>query len=132
MEKGKNKMTDKDKEIAQTLKNHIEAEDCVTCESFGKCNEFLLTKDTLDLINRQKAEIERLKRENEILSVNADTAFQDGLNEARDLYATEVENEIKAEAVREFAEKLKDIYSVHDGLHLTIDNLVKEMVGDTE
>ena len=125
-------MTDKDKEIAQTLKNHIEAEDCVTCESFGKSNEFLLTKDTLDLITRQKAEIERLKRENEILSVNADTAFQDGLNEARDLYATEVENEIKAEAVREFAEKLKDIYSVHDGLHLTIDNLVKEMVGDTE
>lgn len=112
--------------------NNIEAEDCVTFESFGKCNEFLLTKDTLDLITRQKAEIERLKRENEILSVNADTAFQDGLNEARDLYATEVENEIKAEAVREFAEKLKDIYSVHDGLHLTIDNLVKEMVGDTE
>ena len=55
-------MIDKDKEIVQTLKNHIEAEDCVTCESFGKCNEFLLTKDTLDLITRQKAEIERLKR----------------------------------------------------------------------
>ena len=41
-----------DEEIIQTLKNHIEAEDCVTCESFGKCNEFLLTKNTLDLINR--------------------------------------------------------------------------------
>ena len=138
-------MTDKDKEIVRTLKNHIEAEDCVTCESFGKCNEFLLTKDTLDLINRQKAEIERLKRENEILSVNADTAFQDGLNEARDLYATEVENEIKAEAVREFADKLKenitDCHTVSDGEYIgydrtdithCIDNLVKEMVVDAE
>ena len=138
-------MTDKDKEIVQTLKNHIEAEDCVTCESFGKCNEFLLTKDTLDLITRQKAEIERLKRENEILSVNADTAFQDGLNEARDLYATEVENEIKAEAVREFADKLKenitDCHTVSDGEYVgydwtdithCIDNLIKEMVVDAE
>lgn len=138
-------MTDKDKEIVQTLKNHIEAEDCVTCESFGKCNEFLLTKDTLDLITRQKAEIERLKRENEILSVNADTAFQDGLNEARDLYATEVENEIKAEAIKEFADKLKenitDCHTVSDGEYVgydwtdiphCIDNLVKEMVVDAE
>lgn len=49
-----------DKEIVQTLINHIEAEDCVTCESFGKCNEFLLTKNTLDLINRQQAKIEQL------------------------------------------------------------------------
>ena len=138
-------MTDKDKEIVQTLKNHIEAEDCVTCESFGKCNEFLLTKDTLDLITRQKAEIERLKRENEILSVNADTAFQDGLNEARDLYATEVENEIKAEAIKEFADKLKenitDCHTVSDGEYVgydwtdithCIDNLIKEMVVDAE
>lgn len=38
------------------------------------------------LINRQKAEIERLKKENAILSKNADTAFQDGLDENRDLF----------------------------------------------
>ena len=95
-------------------------------------DSYRIVRKAEEEINRQKAEIKRLKRENEILSVNADTAFQDGLNEARDLYATEVENEIKDEAVREFAEKLKDIYSVHDGLHLTIDTLVKEMIGDVE
>lgn len=55
-------MIDNDKEITQTLKNHLEAEDCVTCESFGKCDEFLLTENTLNLINHQQTEIERLKR----------------------------------------------------------------------
>ena len=54
-------MIDNDKEIIQTLKNHIEAEDCVTCESFEKCNEFLLTENTLKLINRQQSKIKRLK-----------------------------------------------------------------------
>lgn len=60
-----------------------------------------------ETINRQKAEIERLQRENYILSINADTAFQDGLNEAQDLYAEEVKEQVKVEAVKEFAEKLK-------------------------
>ena len=52
-------------------------------------------------------EIARLKLENEILSKNADTAFQDGLNEAQDLYAEQVKAEIKSEAYKEFAEHLK-------------------------
>lgn len=50
-----------DELIIKALKCHIEAEDCVSCEMFGKCDEFLLTEETLDLINRQKAEIEKLK-----------------------------------------------------------------------
>ncbi len=48
------------------------------------------------------AEVERLRRENEILSKNADTAFQDGLNEAQDLYREQVKSEISAEAIKEF------------------------------
>ena len=40
-------------------------------------------------------------------------------------------NEIRSEAIREFAKKIKNIYSVHDGLHSTIDTLVKEMINDT-
>ena len=52
-------------------------------------------------------EIARLKLENEILSKNADTAFQDGLNEAQDLYAEQVKAEIKYEAIKEFAYRLK-------------------------
>lgn len=68
-------------------------------------------KDALDLVNRQKKEIERLKRENTILSKNADTAFQDGWDENRDLFKKEVEPEIRNET-KEFAkfliEKSKD------------------------
>lgn len=77
------------------------------------------------LIYEQQAEIERLKsmnqakldcihdlqKENEILSRNADTAFQDGLNERRDLFAPE----IKSEAYKEFAEKVKQkCYETYD------------------
>ena len=118
------------KEIIKALKSEIHLTEYV--DGFYADNVSLeLLKNTLNLMNRQKAEIERLKRENEILSVNADTAFQDGLNEARDLYATEVENEIKAEAVRAFAKRLRSI-GKQDGAYdyvslWDIDNLVKEM-----
>ena len=84
-----------------------------------------ICKDALDLINRQKAEIERLERH------------------------TKMHDEIKAEAVKEFAESLKEIdlyqfieeyyenaelrYEVRrDWVDTHIDNLVKEMVGDKE
>lgn len=60
----------------------------------------LLMRHAIDLINRQNAEIKGLHKENKILSVNADTAFQDGLNENRDLFKKEVEAEIKAEYVK--------------------------------
>lgn len=56
-----------------------------------------LRVDSADIINRQKAEIEQLKVKNEILIKNADTAFQDGLNEAQDLYASQIRNEVKQE-----------------------------------
>ena len=96
---------------------------CPYCNC-GDCTG-LLKANALDLINRQdaeieelkcknsnltsyltssKAEIERWKKENKILSKNADTAFQDGLNEAQDLYADQIRQEIKAEAYKEFAE----------------------------
>lgn len=108
-------------------------------------DSYRIVRKAEEEITCQKAEIERLKRENEILSTNADTAFQDGLNEAQDLYATQVENEIKTEAIKEFADKLKenvtDCHTVSDGEYVgydwtdiahCIDNLVKEVVGDTE
>ena len=83
---------------------------CETCplgQSYPWCDE-VLQKETLDLINRQKAEIEKLKKENEILSQNADTAFQDGLNEAQELYAEQIKAEIKAEAYKECVGKVKE------------------------
>ena len=81
-------------------------------------------------------EIARLKIKNEILSKNADTAFQDGLNEAQDLYAEQVKAEIKAEAIQEFAEHLKekwsnnDYYSPDVDFDEFVDNLLKEMAGE--
>ena len=66
----------------------------------------ILMKDVFGLINRQKAQIESLREENRILSHDADTAFQEGLNENRDLFKKVVEPEIKAEAYKEFAERL--------------------------
>lgn len=117
------------------------------CKYIDKENQ--LYSDALSLLKRQKTEIERLKsmnrakldcindlqKENEILSRNADTAFQDGLNERRDLFAPE----IKAEAYKEFAERLKNsIYFNTDLLtyqcedvESMIDDIVKEMVGET-
>lgn len=97
------------------------------------CRQWLI-KDALDLINRQKEEIERLKKKNKILIKNADTAFQDGLDENRDLFKKEVEPEIRAEAIKKFAERLKDKiwYSGWCNLEKTITpeiitSLVKEM-----
>lgn len=91
-------------------------------------------KDALDLVNRQKKEIGRLKRKNTILSKNADTAFQDGLDENRDLFKKEVEPEIRNEAIKEFAERLRNKIWYSDWCNFEkpitpeiITNLVKEM-----
>ena len=103
-----------------------------------------LTSDLSSLRNdlsSAKAEIERLQKENTILSQNADTAFQDGLNEAQDLYAKQVKAEIKSESYREFAERLRkksklktvghgEVASMFD--EYEIDNLLKELVGEDD
>ena len=86
-------------------------------------NELHIVKvlDVIDLINRQKAEIERL------CSVvdKTDAAYFQKVSEV---------DRAKSEAIKEFAERLKSrliaiTYMNFDG---TIDNLVKEMVGDAE
>ena len=98
------------------------------------------------LVDTQKAENERLKKENKILSKNADTAFQDGLNEAQDLYAEQVKNEIKAEAYKEFHIRLKARFKANRDIAVAmgsiyeaaeyksaeelLDNLLKELVGE--
>lgn len=157
---GDQEMTDNDKEIVRTLKNHIEAEDCVTCESFGKCDEFLLTKNTLDLINRQRAEIERLHdevsktRRKALLEASSKfTGHSDYhgdtilcklicMAEGKEVGIAKPldTGEIKFEAIKEFAKRLKedisDCHIVSDGEYVGydwedimhyIDNLLKEM-----
>ena len=133
-----------DKEIIKALECCHMVNGCERCPLRNDTDECeILNTYALDLLLRQKAEIERLRKENKILSVNADTAFQDGLNENRDLFKKEVEHEIKSEAIKEFASKLKsrirkDIdeqgmfplpytKKAYDTVFVFADNLVKEM-----
>ncbi len=94
---------------------------------------------TLDLIKRQKSEIERLKSANDekfrqwnMLAEKTKTHYANLYNEAKD--------KLKAEAYKEFAERLKrstvmavmgnKIYAV--ATSKGVDNLLKEMVGEEE
>ena len=115
----------------------IKALECCTDESYENCNEcpysidtercerMKLLEDILDLINHQKAEIEKLKNEIQI---------------TKDAYIMlQTKNEIiKSEAIKEFAERLKEIVKFTDDTYECweiegyIDNLVKEMVGEKE
>lgn len=76
--------------------------------------------EALTLINRQKAEIERLQKEANLVSIQ----FQD---------LQERINDIKAEAYKEFAERLKNIGCQEGAYGLVsvfeIENLLEEMVG---
>ncbi len=94
--------------------------DCLSCPRWteewysGQCNDFL--QDVLDLINRQKAEIERLKKHNTDM---ARKHYNDG--------------------IKEFAERLKESAFAFGREHceeavtvLEIDNLVKEMTEETQ
>ena len=150
-----------DNEIIKALEDEVKSAEYV--DSYY-CNgvDLTLIKSAIDLINRQKAEninlkghlrqlksrydnakaeIERLENENEILTKNADTAFQDGLNEAQDLYAEQVKAEVKSEAIKEFAYRLKQKSEYYENgqswegricYEDDIDKLLKEMVGGTE
>lgn len=82
-----------DEEIIKALECHIKAEDCEGCEMFGDCEEIILTERVLDLINRQKAEIERLQKEANLVSIQ----FQD---------LQERMNGIKFEAYKEFSKRM--------------------------
>lgn len=86
----------------------------------------------LNLIDSQKAEIERLNTEN-MLTLSERNAFRTSFYEVSKQLKT-----AKSEAVREFAERLKENlqwdveYDNKLVFESDIDNLVKEMVGDTE
>lgn len=112
-----------DNEIIKAL------EDCSTyayyyCSECGFKDGDLL-KAALDLINRQQAEIERLKIENQSLR-SAANSYKLHYKEAR------------AEAVKEFAEKLKFVWfdnrydSPDIDFDYFVDILVETLVGDTE
>ena len=120
-----------DNEIIKALKGCGCTPSCKWCPYYGieKCY-IRRNKDFDDLINRQKAEIERLNKEVDRLSQCV--LYHDGQI---------------TDAIKEFAERLQenisddwsmfsdDGYTLkvdYDKLIVIIDNLVKEMVGDAE
>lgn len=141
-----------DKEIIKALEC-CKKDDCDNCPNdFGNCYANL-SGYSLDLIKRKQAEIERLRKEVNLVSIQ----FQD-LQERYEEAQTEIEQwkeeankyqklwciavadmeTAKSEAIQEFAEGLKeeiDIRPTHSNeqnkyVCFLIDSLVKEMVGE--
>lgn len=85
----------------------------------------------IDLIKRQQAESDRQKSMNQakLDTIHDLRAEIEVLNKTIDNYVSCLENieKIKAKAYKEFAERLKEVYTLHEGLHIEIDNLVKEL-----
>ena len=123
-----------DNEIIKALECCSNA-DCVNCPKWseewysGMCSDFLPM--VLDLINRQRAEIERLQDEieekNNTITFLKDQAVGwsiDFCNLKKKVETT------KAEAIKEFVERLKSEIEFSDTITKVerhIDNLVKEM-----
>lgn len=121
---------------------------CEDCPFYYKClNDENLFKYAIDLINRQKAEIEQYKDYTEKWMEKAEELKAEVERYEIEMqmvygYADALEQRAKAEAVKEFAERLKTEYAkgmswfkkkesyyvdVED-----IDNLLKEMGGEND
>lgn len=126
-------MTDKkitDEEIKSSLEVIATTRNCNECKirncKWGTCNCSQITANAaLDLINRQETEIEKLKGSTIVSNI---------------MESQRIKREAKAEAYKEFAERLNeeaqiadcfDSYNMVVGTHF-IDNLLKEMVGEEE
>ena len=127
---------------------------CEKCPMF-RTNDCMskLHVNTLDLINRQKTENENLKVENQSLRSAANSLkmhyekaqaeierLKESLNIELENFATEYDNKIKAEAYKEFAERLKAVFKgfddkneviLYSNLLTAIDCLLIGMVGDS-
>lgn len=127
-------MTDQD--VRKGLKKHS-MDLCSNCkvEKTSLCNGCIseIQRKALDLINRQQAEIERLN--------GAVQEWVDGecLSQKHLLMIEKLQNEIeqvKSEAVKEFAEKLHTAFNVDwlspEYANNSVEILRKEMVGEQE
>ena len=104
-------------------------DDCPYAECEKGCADKMI-KDSLDLINRQKAEIEMLKKQ---IVLEVDRAYDRGRNVAKMEYTLpfktsfDFAKKVKTEAIREFGKFLID--KSRHGMILTADipDYVKEM-----
>ena len=131
-----------DNEIIKALEvcsKYTGFKDCEKCPLNPICDANVIDALALDLINRQKAEIENLKEKNSNLTSGL-TSLQNDLTSARatiDSFTDigKLYSEIKAEAYKEFAEKLKQNAYHNDAneyivFDIEVDNLLKELVGE--
>lgn len=116
-----------DNEIIKALeccyrKGGTPCRDCPFNE-FEDCNDVLMADYVFNLINRQQAEIERLKEQPYTFQIEV---------------SKKIESEIKSKAVKEFAERFKKVWwdngyeSPDVDFDDFVDNLVKEMGGEGE
>ena len=122
-------MTDKkltDSEIVKVLECCVTYEFCTVCPLVDNCpSSCSLLKSTLDLINRQKAEIERLEQEKGQFEADVEMFTDIG----------KMYSELKAEAIKEVFEKLRAEYTERflvsgDTVIEILNEAEKEMVGE--
>ena len=123
-----------DKEIISSLEVIATTGNCEECEirncKWGTCNCSQITANVaLDIINRQKAEIERLRGSTIVSNI---------------MESQRIKREAKTEAYKEFAKRLKNKiktecnpygkptydYDTSISIMNYMDNLLKEMVGE--
>ena len=131
-------MTDNDIIKAWECCTSEKTSSCFKCPFYKLCDDdnFSLVKATLDLINRQKAEIKKCEN---IIRL-ADKTIEKQSAEIKRLEQENFDRSLtvetwKCEAVKEFAERLKAEKFEHQNFggliyYEDVDNLVKEMVGD--
>ena len=109
----------KDNEIIKALECCYTYFDCDGCPFEEPCSGLnVLTENTLDLIKRQKAEIERLQKENKQILDNCAWCEEWQTNELLGE---------RAKAIKEFAERVKQEINFPLAVWKVFDNLVKEM-----
>ena len=82
---------------------HRSVTDCKKCpcfKTFVECNKFL-TRNALDLINRKNAEIERLQENTKII--------MPARSQGKTQFIAKKYNAVRAEAIKEFAERVVKI-----------------------
>lgn len=139
-----------DNEIIKALEC-CKKDDCDNCPNdFGNCYANL-SGYSLDLINRQQAEIERLRKEVNLVSIQFQDAqeryeevqteieqWKEEANKYQKLWCIAIDDieAAKSEIYKEFAEHLKERWSnnYYDSPDVDfdefVDNLLKEMVGE--
>ena len=122
-----------DNEIIKALENEVKSTEYVDSD-YCDGVDLTLIKSAIDLINRQKAEIERLKECPKcIYEYDGKTTEYCVQGPCSNFKTVE---QIKSETYKEFAERLKerwsnnDYYSPDVDFDEFVDNLLKEMVGE--